>query len=119
MNYINDPNFIGKYNSDSSMLVNNIERQFPFEKNIEVADRHVVSDIMEVKPRTTVPDLIQPVSGKVSKSCNLAGININRFENPHTNVQNPIHIIQDESFRGGVPSRIVVKDEYQSNMTQK
>ena len=72
-------------------------------------------EIMETKPRTSVPEQYQSIGTKTSKSCNLPGIEINRFENPNPNIQNPQHIISNDRFRGGMPSRIVAKDTFFNN----
>ena len=113
--YANDPRAIGRYSSDVSLLVSNVSRNVsPFSQPLENNIHDSNPTILEIKPRQSVPDQIPNIGTTVSKSCNLPGITINRFENPHCNVQDPVHIIQDEEFRGGLPSRIVIKDEFVS-----
>lgn len=120
--YSNDPQRIGNYYSSNDLLVTSSNRlsvltpfdensfQLPCETNCVKSN----TDIMSVKPRSSVPEQFMSVGTKISKSCNLPGVSINRFENPHNDTQNPVHIITDEQFRGGIPSRIVTKDEYVS-----
>ena len=115
--YSNDPRRIGNYYSDPSLLVTNIQLDTTaFSQNVILPhDTNTLNkpvEIMETKPRTSVPEQYQSVGTKTSKSCNLPGIEINRFENPNPNIQNPQHIIRQEEFRGGMPSRIVSKDTY-------
>jgi hypothetical protein len=116
-NYSNDPQSIGKYFSNTNVLIttqNRLHTVDPFAKH-DILPPGVVDnepDIMTVKPRSSVPDQLHQFGTKISKSCNLPGITINRFENPHSDVQNPGNIIIDEQFRGGMPSRIVTKDNY-------
>ena len=121
--YANDPRAIGKYTSDTSLLVSNVSRNVnPFEKPLETNIHTSNPEILKIKPRQSVPELIPNIGTTVSKSCNLPGIHINRFENPHCYAQDPTHIIQDEDFRGGLPSRIVSKDtffEENKNMFRK
>ena len=118
--YSNDPRRIGNYYSDSSLLVTNMTLDTSaFSKNImlphDATTLNAPVEIMETKPRTSVPEQYISVGTKTSKSCNLPGIEINRFENPNPNIQNPQHIIRQEDFRGGIPSRIVSKDTYFNN----
>ena len=115
--YTNNPTSIGKYFSNSNLIMSYTNRQFPFdsklETNINIERKN--ESVLEIKPRTSVPDQQQSIGTQIPKSCNLPGITINRFENPHDNIQDPVHIIQDETFRGGVPSRSVMKDIYFNN----
>lgn len=118
--YSNDPRRIGNYFADPSLLVTNIKLDTStFSDNIMLQnDNKPINqpmEIMETKARTSVPEQFQSIGTKTSKSCNLPAININRFENPHSNIQNPQHIIRQEDFRGGMPSRIVSKDTYFNN----
>lgn len=110
--YSNDPTQIGQYFSNINVLQSYNDRIFPFSSELKGDIKQDKTDIMTMKPRTTVPEQQQSVGTKVSKSCNLPGIQINRFENPHHNVQDPTHIIRNEDFRGGIPSRLVVKDNF-------
>ena len=120
-NYSNDPTRIGQYFSDSHLLVttdNLMQSVSPFESHQMIPPSVTPTkddDIMTVKPRESVPEQFIQTGTRISKSCNMPGININRFENPHINVQNPTHIISGEDFRGGMPSRIVMKDNYVNN----
>ena len=120
VNYSNNPQTIGKYFMNENVLVtsdNRLHTVDPFAKHDILppgTKQTVEPDIMSVKPRDTVPEQFQSVGTKISKSCNLPGITINRFENPHSNIQNPGNIIIDEMFRGGTPSRMVTKDDYVS-----
>lgn len=118
--YSNDPHKIGDYYSDSSLLMTNMKLDttafsnnviLPHDKN----NLNTPVEIMEIKPRTSIPEQYQSIGTKTSKSCNLPGIQINRFENPNSNIQNPQHIIRQEDFRGGIPSRTVSKDNYFNN----
>ena len=118
--YSNDPRRIGNYYSDSSLLVTNMKLDTAaFSQNVMLpydtnsSNKHM--EIMETKARTSVPEQHQSIGTKTSKSCNLPGIEINRFENPNPNIQNPQHIIKQEDFRGGMPSRIVSKDTFFNN----
>ena len=117
--YSNDPRRIGNYYSDSSLLITNMKLDTTaFNDTMLSIDTNTLNkpmEIMKTKPRTTVPEQNIAVGTKTSKSCNLPGIEINRFENPNSNVQNPQHIIRQEDFRGGIPSRIVSKDTYFNN----
>ena len=118
--YSNDPHRIGNYYSDSSLLVTNMKLDTTaFQQSSMLSlDTNTLNkpmEILETKPRTSVPEQFQSVGTKTGKSCNLPGIEINRFENPNSNVQNPQHIIRQEDFRGGMPSRIVSKDTYFNN----
>ena len=115
--YSNDPRSIGNYYSDSSLLVSNMSLDITaFDQNIMTPNGiNTPVKIMETKPRKSVPEQYQPIGTKTSKSCNLPGIEINRFENPNPNIQNPQHIIREEDFRGGMPSRIVSKDVFFNN----
>ena len=120
--YSNDPRRIGQYRMNDAVLVNtnnrlNMLNPFDNSQKIESVQKNDMK-IMEKKARTTVPEQSIPLGTKISKSCNLAGVQINRFENPHVNVQDPTHIIQDELFRGGAPSRIVMKDNYVKSRQQ-
>ena len=118
--YSNDPRRIGNYYSDSSLLIANMKFDTTtFSDNIMLShDTNTLNkpmEIMKTKPRTSVPEQNIAVGTKTSKSCNLPGIEINRFENPNPNIQNPQHIIRQEDFRGGMPSRIVSKDTFFNN----
>ena len=118
--YSNDPRRIGNYYSDSSLLVTNMKLDTAaFSQNVmlpyDATSLNKPMEIMETKARTSVPDQYQSIGTKTSKSCNLPGIEINRFENPNPNIQNPQHIIKQEDFRGGMPSRIVSKDTFFNN----
>ena len=111
--YSNDPHSIGQYFSNNSILINQQERIFPFSSVIKSdLDTRKSDEILTVKPRTSVPDKMKSIGTKTSKSCNLSSVAINRFEHPGINVQNPSHIISNEQFRGGTPSRTVVKDNF-------
>ena len=119
-NYSNDPLKIGKYFSNSSVLLstsNRLQSVSPFEQHQMVSPDlpKYDSNILTVKPRDSVPEQFIQTETRISKSCNMPGITINRFEHPIENIQNPAHIIANEQFRGGIPSRIVVKDEYINN----
>jgi hypothetical protein len=120
-NYSNDPRQIGQYFLNTDVLVSKTN----LAHNIDPFSNHSMphieqkvdnTEIMTTKPRSSVPDQFEQIGTKVSKSCNMPGITINRFENPHSNVQSPHHIIQNEDFRGGIPSRIVTKDTFVKNM---
>jgi len=118
--YSNDPRRIGDYYSNSSLLVTNMKldmNAFTDNKMLpcDTCELNKPMQIMETKSRTTVPEQHQSIGTTTSKSCNLPGIEINRFENPNPNIQNPQHIIKQEDFRGGIPSRIVSKDTYFNN----
>ena len=118
--YSNDPRRIGNYYSNSSLLVTNMKLDTAaFSENVMLPyDTNSLNkpiEIMETKARTSVPEQYQSIGTKTSKSCNLPGIEINRFENPNPNIQNPQHIIKQEDFRGGIPSRIVSKDNFFNN----
>lgn len=124
VNYSNDPRVIGKYFSNSSLLLsssNRLQTVDPFTEHIipSIEYKKEDNEIMKVKPRSTVPEQFQSIGTKISKSCNLPGITIDRFENPLPDIQNPMHIIAKEPFRGGMPSRIVMKDEYVKSMGNK
>ena len=119
-NYSNDPHRIGQYFSNFNLLVtteNRLQSVSPFESHQLVSPElpKVDPEIMTVKPRESVPDQFIQTGTRISKSCNMPGITIDRFENPHPDIQNPTHIIANESFRGGMPSRIVMKDNYVKN----
>lgn len=116
-NYSNDPQRIGQYYSNSNILVttdNRLQSVSPFESHQMVVPQisNPEPEIMTVKPRDSVPDQFIQTGTRISKSCNMPGITIDRFENPHPDIQNPTHIIAKEPFRGGMPSRIVMKDNY-------
>ena len=118
--YSNDPRRIGNYYSDSSLLIANMKFDTSaFSDNVMLSyDTNTLNqpmEIMKTKPRSSVPEQLESIGTKTNKSCNLPGIEINRFENPNQNIQNPQHIIKDEDFRGGMPSRIVLKDTYFNN----
>ena len=118
--YSNDPRRIGNYYSDPSLLVTNMKLDTAaFDQtsmlSLDTNTLNKPMEIMKTKPRTTVPEQNIAVGTTTSKSCNLPGIEINRFENPNPNIQNPQHIIRQEDFRGGMPSRIVSKDTFFNN----
>lgn len=118
--YSNDPRRIGNYYSDPSLLVTNMKLDTAaFDQtsmlSLDTNTLNKPMEIMKTKPRTTVPEQNIAVGTTTSKSCNLPGIKINRFENPNPNIQNPQHIIRQEDFRGGMPSRIVSKDTFFNN----
>ena len=118
--YSNDPQRIGNYYSNTSLLMNNMKldmNAFSDDKMLpcDTCTLNKPMEIMKTIPRSTVPEQDMPIGTKVGKSCNLPGIEINRFENPNANIQNPGHIIRDEPFRGGIPSRTVSKDEFFNN----
>ena len=86
--YSNDPRRIGNYYSDSSLLVTNMKLDITaFDQNSMLSlDTNTLNkpmEIMKTKPRTSVPEQNIAVGTKTSKSCNLPGIEINRFENPN------------------------------------
>ena len=116
-NYSNDPQRIGQYFSNANLLVtseNRLQSVSPFDNHqmLQPEPPKVDPEIMKVKPRDSVPEQFVQTGTRISKSCNMPGISINRFENIHSDIQNPIHIIAKEPFRGGMPSRIVAKDNY-------
>ena len=115
--YSNDPRRIGNYYSDASLLVTNLKLDTAVfsDQSLDTNYFSKPMEILKTKPRTTVPEQNIAVGTKISKSCNLPGIEINRFENPNPNIQNPVHIIGQEDFRGGMPSRIVSKDTFFNN----
>ena len=117
--YSINPFEIGDYNKNTNVLVttDNIHQSIdPFKHHqLNTSVPKVDNKIIEMKARQSVPEKMMEVGTRISKSCNMPGININRFENPHCDVQNPGHIIINEEFRGGIPSRMVTKDEYVHN----
>ena len=122
-NYSNDPEKIGQYYSNVNMLVNSENRLTnvnAFSNQPPLVDERPrqEEEIMTVKPRSSVPDQFISVGTKIGKSCNLPGVNIDRFEMANSAIQDPMHIIANEPFRGGAPSRIVAKDEYVRTMNK-
>lgn len=122
-NYSNDPEKIGQYYSNVNMLVNSDNRLAnvnAFSSQPPLVDERPrqEEEIMTVKPRSSVPDQFISVGTKIGKSCNLPGVNIDRFEMANSAIQDPMHIIANEPFRGGAPSRIVAKDEYVRTMNK-
>ena len=121
-NYSNDPQKIGQYFSNANVLVDtndrlsNVNAFSNLKPLVDTPVKEDTSDIMTVKPRSSVPDQFMSVGTKVGKSCNLPGASIDRFEITDRAIQNPMHIIANEPFRGGAPSRIITKDEYIKNM---
>ena len=117
-NYSNNPSLIGDYFSDTSVLVNRSNRlsninAFSNQEPLKEDIKHTPLNIMTLKPRDSVPDQFISVGTSVSKSCNnIQTPNNERFENPSKAIQDPANIIFDEHFRGGQPSRIVMKDIY-------
>ena len=120
--YSNDPKSIGIYHSNSNLLLhrNNIYNNinvFSNNKPVEAKfEKPLNEDIMTLKPRNSVPEQFQSVGTLISKSCNLPGVSIDRFELADKAIQDPMNIILNEPFRGGAPSRIVAKDEYVKSM---
>ena len=117
-NYSINPKLEGQYYTNDVSVINSANRLATldaFSIMLDTSMKEERSEIMEVKARKSVPERMTSIGTTTSKSCNLPGININRFENPHCNVQNPNSIIVNEPFRGGLPSRIVEKDLYVKN----
>ena len=116
--YSINPYSQGNYFSNNVQIPNSNDKTRilnPFDNSNDVVVQNKNVDILEVAARKTVPERMESVGTSFKKSCNLSGITINRFENPHCNTQNPNSIIIDESFRGGVPSRMVEKDNFVRN----
>uniref|UniRef100_A0A6C0F5U0 Uncharacterized protein n=1 Tax=viral metagenome TaxID=1070528 RepID=A0A6C0F5U0_9ZZZZ len=62
-------------------------------------------------PKETYTSPFEPQGTRVGRSCSkLAGLNINRFENPLHEAQSYSNIAIDESFRGGFNTRLYAKD---------
>lgn len=62
-------------------------------------------------PKDTYGAPFEPQGTRTGRSCNvLAGVNVDRFEEPMHNPQAYGSIAMDEPFRGGFQSRIAAKD---------
>lgn len=59
----------------------------------------------------TLSEMFEPTGTRDKRSCNvLAGVNVNRFETPIHNPQNPSNIVFQEHYRGGFQTRLAEKD---------
>jgi len=121
--YSNDPQRISQYYMNTTVLVsesNRLQNLDPFVTQlVPPASKKQDVDIMQIKARDTVPEQFESIGTQIGKSCNLPGLSIDRFENPNEHIQDPIYIIANEPFRGGIPSRIVMKDNYVNSLQQK
>jgi len=114
--YSNNPTAIGNYFSNNNVI--NTKDRFnilnPFTTNVHEVKK-ADETIMSVKTDQGYKQSYESIGTKVKKSCNTIN-QVNRFEHPGYNSQDINNIMSNEPFRGGIPSRIVAKDEYIENL---
>lgn len=115
--YTNNPQSIGNYFSNNN-IVNTSDRFVllnPFSNNNMYEVKKKKEEILNVKTSQEYKETFIPTGTKTGKSCNQVD-QIHRFEHPGYSTQDLNNIITQEPFRGGMPSRIVAKDEYVQNL---
>ena len=113
LEYSNNPQSIGNYYSNKNIV--NTSNRFislnPFSNDNMYLVNNKKEEILSVQTSQEYKESFVPVGTKTGKSCNQFN-KIDRFEHPGYSTQDLNNIITQEPFRGGIPSRIVVKDEY-------